>query len=71
VPVADFYKNLDIQYIYMYIVGKYKNLFGRVLETGRKASLWEMLFWSVSQRVQMNFIFTDNMRILCLSCDVK
>jgi hypothetical protein len=25
----------------------------------------------VSQRVQMNFIFTDNVRILCLSCNVK
>jgi hypothetical protein len=26
---------------------------------------------SVSQRVQMNFIFNDNVRILCLSCNVK
>jgi hypothetical protein len=25
----------------------------------------------VSQRVQMNFIFTDNVRISCLSCNVK
>jgi hypothetical protein len=25
----------------------------------------------VSQRVQMNFIFNDNVRILCLSCNVK
>jgi hypothetical protein len=25
----------------------------------------------VSQRVHMNFIFNDNVRILCLSCNVK
>jgi hypothetical protein len=25
----------------------------------------------VSQRVQMNFIFKDNVRIWCLSCNVK
>ena len=29
------------------------------------------LFMPVSQRVQMNFIFTDNVRILCLSYNVK
>jgi hypothetical protein len=29
------------------------------------------LFRPVSQRVQMNFIFNDNVRILCLSCNVK
>jgi hypothetical protein len=29
------------------------------------------LFMPVSQRVQMNFIFNDNVRILCLSCNVK
>jgi hypothetical protein len=29
------------------------------------------LFRPVSQRVQMNFIFNDNVRILCLSCKVK
>jgi hypothetical protein len=29
------------------------------------------LFMPVSQRVQMNFLFTDNVRILCLSCNVK
>jgi hypothetical protein len=28
-------------------------------------------FRPVSQRVQMNFIFNDNVRILCLSCNVK
>jgi hypothetical protein len=29
------------------------------------------LFRPGSQRVQMNFIFNDNVRILCLSCNVK
>jgi hypothetical protein len=29
------------------------------------------LFRPISQRVQMNFIFNDNVRILCLSCNVK
>ena len=29
------------------------------------------LFRPVSQRIQMNFIFNDNVRILCLSCNVK
>jgi hypothetical protein len=42
---------------------KIYNLFARALETDRRASLW--------QRVQINFIFNDNVRILCLSCDIK
>ena len=29
------------------------------------------LFWAVSQPVQINFIFTDNVRILCSSCNAK
>ena len=29
------------------------------------------LFRPVSQRIQMNFIFNDNVPILCLSCNVK
>ena len=43
-----------------YIVGKHTNL-----ETGRKASLWH--FRPISLRVQMNFIFADNVCILRLS----
>ena len=39
-----------------YIVGKIYNLFARALETGRKASLC---------RVQIDFIFNDNVPILC------
>jgi hypothetical protein len=41
-------------------------LFVRVLEIGRKANLW-----SVSERVQINSIFTDNVRLLRLSCNAK
>ena len=40
------------------------------LETGRIAGLGE-LFRPVSQRVQMNLIFNDNVLMLCLSCNVK
>ena len=29
------------------------------------------LFLFVSRRVQINFIFPDNVRIMCLSCNVK
>ena len=45
---------------YTYIVGNIYNLFARALETGRKAN-----------RVQINFIFNDNVPILCLSCNIK
>ena len=41
---------------------KIYNLFVQALETGRKASLW---------RVQINFIFNDNVCRLCLSCNIK
>ena len=57
--------NLSLKFIevriyiqYTYIVGKYK------------IYMYE-LFRPVLQRVQMNFIFNDNVRILCLSCNVK
>ena len=46
------------------------NLFVRALEIGRKAILWQA-FLSFFQRVQMNFIFSNNVYILCLSCNVK
>ena len=49
---------IHIHVQYTYIVGKYK------------IYLCE-LSMPVSQRVQMNFTFTDNVRILCLSCNVK
>ena len=43
---------------YTYIVGKYKFYLYLLLE-------------HVEKRVQINFIFNDNVRILCLSCNVK
>jgi len=32
---------------------------------------FDELFYPVSQRVQRNFIFADNVRVLYLSCTVK
>ena len=51
------YLIINIQYLY--IVGKYK------------IYLHELYKQVVSQRVQINFIFSDNIRILCLSCNIK
>ena len=42
----------------------------RALETGRKGVFLEH-FSPVSKRVQINFIRTDNVRILYLSCNAK
>ena len=41
------------------------------LQKQEKQRAFGELFMPVSQRVQMNFIFNDNVRILCLSCNVK
>ena len=54
----------------MYIVGKYKIYLYELQKQAEQRALGE-LFRSVSQRVQMDFIFNDNVRILCLSCNVK
>ena len=51
---------------YTYIVDKNKTYLYKV----EKRTFGE-LFCSVSQRVQMNLIFSDNIHILCLSCNVK
>jgi len=48
---------------------KISNCFLRALETGRKASLGD-LYCPVSQSVQVNYIFVDNVRILFLSCNL-
>ena len=45
------------------------NLFVRALETGRKENHWRLSCFPAG--VQMNFIFSDNVRILCLSCNAK
>ena len=54
----------------MYIVGKYKIYLYELQKQAEQRAFGE-LFGPVSQRVQMNFIFKDNVRILCLSCKVK
>ena len=64
-------KNLYMSYIqYTYIVGKYK-IYLYELQKRAEQRAFGKLFRPVSQRVQMNFIFNDNVRILCLSCNVK
>ena len=51
---------------------KIHNVFVRALETGIKESRW----WAfracfATNAKQINFIFNDNVRILCLSCNIK
>ena len=62
------YHDRNIQYTY--IVGKYKIYLYELQKQAEQRAFGE-LFRPVSQRVQMNFIFNDNVRILCLSCNVK
>ena len=38
---------------------------------GRKKQALGKLFWPVSQRVQINFIFTDDVRIMCFYWHIK
>ena len=61
-------KHIYIQYTY--IVGKYKKKLYELQKQVEQRAFGE-LFRPVSQRVQINFIFNDNVRILCLSCNVK
>ena len=53
-----------------YIVDKYKIYLYELQKQAEQRAFGE-LFRPVSQRVQMNFIFNDNVRLLCLSCNVK
>ena len=55
---------------YTYIVGKYKIYLYELQKQAEQQAFGE-LFRPVSQQVQMNFIFNDNVPILCLSCNVK
>ena len=55
---------------YTYIVGKYKIYLYELQKQAEQRAFVE-LFRPVSQRVQINFIFNDNVRILCLSYNVK
>ena len=56
-----------IQYTCM--VGKYINLHGFYKRVEKRA--YYDLFLTVSQRVQINFILNDNVRILCLCYNVN
>ena len=62
------YRSVYIQYAY--IVCKYKIHLYKLQKQAEQRAFIE-LFMPVSQRVQMSFIFNDNERILCLSCNVK
>ena len=55
---------------YTCIVGKYQIYLYELQKQAEQRAFGE-IFRPVSQRVQMNFIFSDNVRILCLSCNVK
>ena len=68
IPVSHTIYQIYIQYTY--IVGKYKIYLYELQKQAEQRAFGE-LFRSVSQRVQMNFIFYDNVHILCLSCNVK
>jgi hypothetical protein len=55
---------------YMYVVGKCIIYLYKISKQLQKRTFGKF-FNPVSQRVQMNFIFSDNVHILCLSCNVK
>ena len=61
---------MGIHIQYTYIVCKYKISLYKLQKQAEQRAFGK-LFRSVLQRVQMNFIFNDNVRILCLSCNVK
>jgi len=60
--------HINIQYVC--IVGKYKIYLYKLYKQVEKLALGEF-FRPVSQQVQIDFILTDNVCILCLSCNVK
>jgi hypothetical protein len=44
---------------------------GKLTDEGRQMmEKAHMVFWPVLQQVQINFILTDNVHLLCLSCNV-
>ena len=61
---------MQIYIQYTYIVGKYKIYLYELQKQAEQRAFGE-LFRPVLQRVEMNFIFNDNVRILCLSYNVK
>ena len=68
-PMTPFLQGL-IHIQYTYIVGKYIIYLYELQKLAEQRAFGE-LFRPVSQRVQLNFIFNNNVRLLCLSCNVK
>ena len=64
------YSSYHVYIQYTYIVGKYK-IYLYELQKQAEQRAFGKFFRPVSQRVQINFIFNDDVRILCLSCNVK
>ena len=62
-------KSLHIQYIRTLSENIHFILTSSI--TGRKKQALGKIFWPVSQRVQINFIFTDDVRIMCFYCNIK
>ena len=61
---------LQVYRQYTYIVGKYRIYLHELQKQGEKRVSCKF-FCPVSWRVQVNFIFSDNVLIMCLSCNVK
>ena len=70
-----FFVNINFKehgYIYIYIYNiRTLSINIKFICTSFRNGRNSEVFRPVSQRVQMNFIFNDNVRILCLSCNVK
>ena len=64
------HQNLLLNFLYIYNIRRLLVNIKFICTSFRNRQNSE-LFRPVSQRVQMNFIFNDNVRILCLSCNVK
>ena len=64
------YLTSSIYIQYTYIIGKYKIYLYELQKQAEQRAFGE-LFRPVSQRVQINLIFNDNVGILYLSCNVK
>jgi hypothetical protein len=62
--------NILIKYLYIYNI-RTLSVNIKFICTSFRNRQNSKLFRPVSQQVQMNFIFKDNVPILCLSCNVK
>ena len=61
---------MEIHILYMYIEGRYIIYLYELWKQVEKRAFGE-LFCPVSQLEQINLIFSNNVRKLCLSCNVK